>query len=187
MTPTCKRQPRMTRRKWICVFTKNLFAWLEISPAPHLKPTLLLTKSKNKPLSRVLWLLQVARISIYLPTTTDVWLRNGPLSPHMRLDHGDLIHMRSWGGYETSQGVDNCLEVPQLKFLSMFCYNKLFLLFLSWFALASFGVSSSVVICTCFFKPKKTYKGEKEVIFFYSTVPGLPTPGWSASRCPQGE
>lgn len=72
-------------------------SWLQRSPGPHLKPTLLLKKKKseNKPLSRVLWLSQVARISIYLPTTADVWLKNSPLEPHMRQDHEDSIYVSS--------------------------------------------------------------------------------------------
>ena len=70
-------------------------SWFQRSPGPHLKLTLLLTKSKNKPLPRVLWLSQVARISIYLPTTADIWLKNSPLEPHMRRDHEDSIYVSS--------------------------------------------------------------------------------------------
>lgn len=64
-------------------------------PSPPSQTYYLVNKRQKQALCKVLWLSQVARISIYLPTTTDIWLKKSPLSPHMRLDHGDSIHMRS--------------------------------------------------------------------------------------------
>lgn len=90
----CKGQPRMTRRKWVRVFTKNLSTWLRISPDPHLKPTLLLTKGKNKPCLRYCGFCKLLGYQYIYPQAQTF----GSGTAHSALTWGEIMGIQStWG------------------------------------------------------------------------------------------
>lgn len=140
----------------------------QLGSRPHLKPVLLLTECK----SPYLWLrcCGVARIWIYLPTTTDIWNKNSPLHPHTRLYPGDAINMRSFGDLEISQGVDNCLGVPQLKFSPYVATISFFVVVVKLICFGLFwAFKFSCDLHQCFLNLRK-HEGKKRVRFSYHVL-----------------